>query len=111
MRLINTKDLSFEEYLNPHDCSYAIISHRWTDEEVSYEEYPLFRSGERSGYGWTKILEACRLARLENLDWVWIDTCCIDKVSYLHCEQALFLLRDMRTEVQCRAFGSDQLNV
>lgn len=34
--LIGTvQSLEFKEFLRPEECKYAIVSHRWTDEEVS----------------------------------------------------------------------------
>lgn len=81
MRLLHTADLIFKEFLQPEQCAYAIISHRWSDEEVSFEDFPLFRSSKRNGdsYGWNKILRGCEIARLQQIEWLWMDTCCIDK--------------------------------
>lgn len=76
MRLINTTTFEFKEFFNPRDVEYVIVSHRWTDEEVSYEEYPLYLSSARTaGRGWTKIQKACEIAKAADVSWVWIDTC------------------------------------
>ncbi|KAK3699976.1 hypothetical protein LTR37_016220 [Vermiconidia calcicola] len=89
MRLVHTTDLRFEEFLQPEKCVYAIISHRWTEEEVSFEAFPLHRSGQCKGYGWTKITRGCELARSDQIDWLWIDTCCIDKRSSAELSEAI----------------------
>ncbi|KAI6038188.1 hypothetical protein EDC04DRAFT_2698059, partial [Pisolithus marmoratus] len=31
--------------------------------------------------GYKKIIDACRQALKDDREWVWIDTCCIDKKS------------------------------
>ena len=41
MRLLDTTTLGFKEVYNPRDTSYAILSHRWSDEEVSFENFVL----------------------------------------------------------------------
>ena len=104
MRLINTKTLRFQEFFDPPP--YAILSHRWTDQgEVSFEEYNLIHEaahdGEISAFaskvaqiqrksGYKKILEFCRHAASSNgCQWVWIDTCCIDKKSSAELSEAI----------------------
>ncbi|KAK5163436.1 uncharacterized protein LTR77_010618 [Saxophila tyrrhenica] len=91
MRLINTTTLTFKEFLDPQKCHHAILSHRWTDEEVSYEDFLLHQQSAlpRHSLGWKKIREACELARLEQLEWLWVDTCCIDKRSSAELTEAI----------------------
>ena len=67
---------------------YAILSHRWTDMEVDYEEMvdlPKMEEGERDEIrerlGYRKILDTCLLAKRDGYKWVWVDTCCMDKRS------------------------------
>lgn len=73
MRLINTETLEFEE-VTSQNAEYAIISHRWGDDEVSYQDFLRDRDGARTGSGWQKITEGCRLARQFRYRWLWIDT-------------------------------------
>jgi hypothetical protein len=87
MRLLHTDYFTFHEFFDNDIPPYAILSHRWSDEEVSFQEFNLQRSkflrGETTSYGWSKIRQACELAqgrgprplRSDNLEWVWIDTC------------------------------------
>ncbi|KAK5163435.1 uncharacterized protein LTR77_010617 [Saxophila tyrrhenica] len=81
--------MTFKEFFNPRDVEDAIISHRWTNDEVSYQDYPQYLSGLRSGDGWTKILQACRIARFAGYLWVWYDSCCIDKRSSAELSEAI----------------------
>ena len=72
MRLLNAKLRTFKEFVGSDIPKYAIISHRWSDEEISYQD---FLDGRHEGYGWTKIVKACEIALERKHDWVWIDTC------------------------------------
>ncbi|KAH6869076.1 heterokaryon incompatibility protein-domain-containing protein [Thelonectria olida] len=88
-RLINTKTLDFEE---PGDqIPYAILSHRWLDEEVSFQEWcdrqTRSEIAERKGY--KKIRSFCREARDDGFDYVWVDTNCIDKANFSELSEAI----------------------
>jgi len=39
MRLINTRTLKLEEFIGQQIPQYAILSHTWGDEEVSYQDW------------------------------------------------------------------------
>ena len=82
---IDTKVLYFRD---DEITEYAILSHRWIDDtEINYEEMvglANMEKGERdairrrAGY---KVLDTCRQAQKDGYEWVWVDTCCIDKRS------------------------------
>lgn len=68
------------------DEPYAILSHRWTDYEITYRQYrDLDKSSLRRqvpqdhASGLSKILWGCHMARLDNIRYFWIDTCCINR--------------------------------
>ena len=85
--------------LELHDdesTSYAILSHRWTDLEVDYEEIVgLAKMDEedrdeiRQRPGYKKIQETCQQAKKDGYEWVWVDTCCIDKRSSAELSEAI----------------------
>ncbi|KAK4443141.1 heterokaryon incompatibility protein-domain-containing protein [Podospora aff. communis PSN243] len=79
MRLINTTTLQLEYFLDRSVPPYAILSHTWEEEEVTFQDMALPRPLNKKGYN--KIAETCRLARERNLAYAWVDTCCIDKTS------------------------------
>ncbi|KAK5124754.1 hypothetical protein LTR85_001467 [Meristemomyces frigidus] len=106
MRLLNTTTLKFKETYTPgtQDMKYAILSHRWGDDEVSYEdfvlaqqvdEYPDWwppsehgrRVKKRAGY--KKIKKFCSVAQELDYAWCWVDTCCIDKRSSAELSEAI----------------------
>lgn len=66
---------------------YAILSHTWGDEEVSFHD--IANSASKKLEGYEKIKRCCALARSQKLDTVWIDTCCIDKSSSAELSEAI----------------------
>ncbi|THU83776.1 HET-domain-containing protein [Dendrothele bispora CBS 962.96] len=87
-RMIHTVSLKLIEVSsNSPDTptpQYAILSHRWNSragQEISYEEFlqsPRSRATKRK-IGYQKILLGCKQARIDKLDYLWVDTCCIDQ--------------------------------
>ena len=88
MRLLNTKTLQIEEFAE-HRPSYAILSNKWGPGEVSSKDYHKPHDGIRTLNGYQKIYDLCKLARRRGLDWVWIDTCCIDKRDNSELSEAI----------------------
>ena len=76
---------------------YAILSHRWVDStEVDYEEMVDLAKMDRqeqdeirSRQGYKKIVETCEQAKRDGYEWLWIDTCCIDKRSSAELSEAI----------------------
>ena len=90
MRLLNAHDLHFKEFYDSDIPRYAILSHRWGREEVSFKEMRKSNGGKgKNGLGWDKIRSTCKLATKENFTWVWIDTCCINKDSSAELTEAI----------------------
>ncbi|KAI1052815.1 hypothetical protein LB506_010019 [Fusarium annulatum] len=88
MRLINTKTLEFREFFNENTPPYAILSHAWGDQEVTFQDWQnRQRVTWKSGY--SKILKACHQALNHNLEWLWVDTNCIDKGSSAELTEAI----------------------
>ncbi|KAG1752156.1 heterokaryon incompatibility protein-domain-containing protein [Suillus lakei] len=65
---------------------YAILSHRWLADSEEEFVYPLNVRNER---GFAKIRGACRQASRAGLEYIWIDTCCIDKTSSAELSEAI----------------------
>jgi hypothetical protein len=88
MRLLNTSTLLFEEFIGTDVPPYAILSHTWGDEEVSFKEMTTDPSC-KSKKGYAKISMSCQLAIADGLQYAWIDTCCIDKRSSAEVSEAI----------------------
>ncbi|KAL4064876.1 heterokaryon incompatibility protein-domain-containing protein [Scleroderma yunnanense] len=75
---------------------YAILSHRWIGKEIKYEEMvELAQMGEgerdeiRQRDGYKKIFYSCAQAAKDGHQWLWADTCCIDKRSSAELSEAI----------------------
>ena len=107
MRLLNVRTKTLKEFAPDSIPPYAIFSHTWTqEEEVTFQE---MNSGQTTGKkGLAKIVGCCRLAEAENLDYVWIDTCCIDKSSSSELSEAInSMYRWYEQATCCFAFLED----
>lgn len=106
MRLINTSTGLFREFQDDSQRPrYAILSHTWGDEEISYLDLLfltnaaattvsgvvqlLLKNPSRDSQGFKKVQKTCELARSRGLEWVWIDSCCIDKSSSAELSEAI----------------------
>lgn len=67
---------------------YAILSHTWGKEEVSFQDIQNLKSARRLE-GYRKIQSTCKQALQDGLRYVWIDTCCIDKKSSAELSEAI----------------------
>jgi hypothetical protein len=63
MRLLNTTTLEFEEFVGRPTEEYAILSHRWGDEEVSFKEYRKSRETLKHRAGYKKITQFCEISK------------------------------------------------
>ena len=90
MWLIDTNTLQLQFFLNTDDVKYAILSHRWQEDEVTLDEFRDQTPEIRAKKGYDKIAMCCRRARLiDGLSWAWVDTCCIDKRSSAELQEAI----------------------
>ena len=75
MRLINTQSLKFEEFEGQNVPAFAILSHRWEEQEVLFKDVD--RGTAVTKKGWKKITKCCEQAQNDGLKYLWVDTCCI----------------------------------
>ncbi|KAK9784096.1 hypothetical protein SCAR479_00655 [Seiridium cardinale] len=87
MRLLNVYTRSFEEYFDNNVPPYAILSHTWENEEVSFQEFHRPETTNKSGF--KKIEQFCLRAIDCGLNYGWVDTCCIDKTSSAELSEAI----------------------
>ncbi|KAF3009463.1 hypothetical protein E8E13_002265 [Curvularia kusanoi] len=87
MRLINTFTRQFEEFIGSNIPPYAILSHTWEEEEVTFRQY--LDGGCSDKKGFFKIDMTCRWAMKGGIGYAWVDTCCIDKSSSAELTEAI----------------------
>ncbi|KAF6832212.1 hypothetical protein CPLU01_06311 [Colletotrichum plurivorum] len=75
---------------------YAILSHTWGRDEVNFQEWEQLQEGDadtrariQAKRGFKKIEDACRIARGDEPDYLWVDTNCIDKKSSAELSEAI----------------------
>ena len=75
-------------------------------EEVSFQDLPQEYAKQMLGY--RKILSCCAQANSDGFDYVWIDTCCIDKRSSSELSEAINSMYSWyRNAEVCYAFLAD----
>lgn len=77
---------------------WAILSHTWdsnADNEVLFSDFEpsggvrIALPAAKLKPSWRKIELTCAQALQDGYDWVWIDTCCIDKSSSAELSEAI----------------------
>ena len=68
---------------------YAILSHTWGPDsgEVTFDD--LKNGSSKSKAGYAKIQFCGEQARKDNLQYFWVDTCCIDKTNLVELQEAI----------------------
>jgi hypothetical protein len=88
---------------------YAILSHTWGTEEEEEVTFDDIASGVgKSKPGYKKIQFCWEQARQDGFQYLWIDTCCIDKknkAELSHSIQSMF--RWYQTAAKCYVYLSD----
>jgi hypothetical protein len=111
MRLINTRTLQLEEFFDASIPKYAILSHTWEKEEILFSDMTDLDTARRKA-GFAKLQGACILAASQRCDYIWIDTCCIDKSSNAELSEAINSMYRWYKESQtCYAYLSDVTDV
>ena len=97
MRLLEMKapgEFSLIRVVTHNTLPYVILSHTWTDQEITYQD--LVSGAGKSKSGYEKIKFCAEKATRDGLQYFWVNTCCIDKTNRkLHvpmvskCEEVL----------------------
>jgi hypothetical protein len=68
---------------------YAILSHTWDSDEVTFSDFNGPKTKIRNKKGYKKIKHCCEQARKDGFEYAWVDTCCIDKSSSSELSEAI----------------------
>ncbi|KAK4462288.1 hypothetical protein QBC42DRAFT_268061 [Cladorrhinum samala] len=125
MRLLDTSTLRLVHKREGDVPPYAILSHTWggDDDEVSLSDIQElstsrlrlatndngpFKHRVTKKPGYAKIRDSARLAKSEGYDYIWIDTCCIDKTSSAELSEAInSMFRWYNEAAVCYAYLND----
>jgi hypothetical protein len=79
MRLLHSKTIEPREFPNrksPFIPNYAILSHTWEEQEISFQDIQKPHNALHGTAGYEKIKQCCYQAASDGFEYVWIDTCC-----------------------------------
>lgn len=106
MRLLNTESMRLEEFHGSNIPPYAILSHTWGKEEVSFQDLVVGDSPKLRGC--KKIIGCRNQAISDGYRYIWVDTCCIDKTSSAELSEAInSMFRWYREAEVCYAYLAD----
>jgi len=111
MYLINVVTYLLKYFVDIDDCpDYAALSHRWgaTEDELTFQEIEHITERTLQKLGWQKLVRSCEAAKNLKCDWVWIDTCCIDKKSNAELQEAINSMWNVYSKAAvCMAYLND----
>ncbi|KAH8892587.1 HET-domain-containing protein [Thozetella sp. PMI_491] len=91
MRLLDTEKLRLCEFADDAIPPYAILSHTWAREEVTLQDLLIGSSTQAAGF-----------------EYIWIDTCCIDKTDKAELSEAInSMYRWYQEALVCFAYLED----
>ncbi|KAF2264951.1 kinesin light chain 3 [Lojkania enalia] len=86
---------------------YAILSHRWGDSEVLFEDLEHDTYEEKTD-GYRKIKFCAKQAAQDQLQYFWVDTCCIDKWNVNELSMSInSMFRWYKNATKCYVFLTD----
>jgi hypothetical protein len=113
IRLLQRKpegEIVFREPTSGHTPAYAILSHTWEQEEVTFQDIEA-NAGicePVSKAGWRKIQFCADQAAADGLQYFWVDTCCIDKRNAVELGAAInSMFRWYENASRCYVYLSD----
>jgi hypothetical protein len=94
------------EFFESDIPKYAILSHRWGAEEVTYKD--LIDGTSKSKAGYSKIQFCGEQAKRNGLQYFWVDTCCIDKSNAVELQEAInSMFRWYQHAIKCYVYLPD----
>lgn len=106
MRLLNTRIFELKGFFTKEAPSYVILSHRWDEIEITFKD--VMKRRNLHAAGWSKVRNCCSFARKRGYQWVWIDTCCIDKRSSAELSESINSMYNWYKDAEeCYAYLND----
>ena len=89
LRIEEDGDFSLAEYIGRDIPQYAILSHTWGAEYEEVTLRDLVEGTGKSKAGYRKLTFCGKQATIDGLQYIWVDTCCIDKSSSAELSEAI----------------------
>lgn len=68
---------------------YAILSHTWHCEEITYDDFTNHQELSRHKPGYAKLLFCAQQATRDGLQYFHVDACCIDRANHVELQTAI----------------------
>nr|POE87385.1 vegetative incompatibility protein het-e-1 [Quercus suber] len=109
MRLLNVHTLTFDEFHHPNVPPYVVASHRWVrGHEITLQDMMKHTNTEKTGYQKVEGFVRYMTATLPHIEWLWIDTCCINQDSSREVSEAVnSMFRWYRRSAVCLTYLHD----
>jgi tetratricopeptide (TPR) repeat protein len=119
MRLLHFDELgrlALTNFENKTIPPYAILSHRWGDGEVLFEDVAsheifledLASEAYKDSQGYRKLQFCAERAAQDKLQYFWVDTCCIDKWNLRELSKSInSMFQWYKNAARCYVFLSD----
>ncbi|KAH9866750.1 hypothetical protein J1614_008443 [Plenodomus biglobosus] len=107
LECLSNGDFKLVSFNDENPPPYAILSHTWTEgQEVTHNELVAGTGKNKTGY--SKIRFCGRRAAADNLEYFWVDTCCIDKSTSHELSTAInSMFRWYQRASKCYVYLSD----
>jgi hypothetical protein len=101
-------ELSLTEDLHDDIPAYAILSHTWGDDKDEVDFDDLKHKSFKNKAGYAKIRFCGEQAKKDNVDYFWVDTCCINKANNTEYSEAInSMFRWYGKAVKCYVYMAD----
>jgi len=115
MYLVHVDTFELRYFPTVKDASaakYVTLSHRWAqapDDEPTFQELKQWSLTMRRKPGYLKLCEAANIVRRQgDCDWLWIDTCCINKDFSAELQEGINSMWEIYRQSQwCLVYLSD----
>ncbi|MCJ1326852.1 hypothetical protein MMC10_003518 [Thelotrema lepadinum] len=106
MRLLKAVGFELVDFAPDAIPKHAILSHTWGEGEVLFADIQDLSFKRKKAYN--KVQRACVQAQRDGFEYIWIDTCCIDKSSSADLSEAINSMYKWYEDADvCYAYLSD----
>jgi tetratricopeptide (TPR) repeat protein len=110
MRLLHVDELGnfiLTDFRGKTIPPYAILSHRWGSSEVLFNDV-MDKTYREKEDGYRKLEFCAKQAAQDNLQYFWVDTCCIDKWNLLELSKSInSMFQWYMNAIRCYVFLPD----
>ncbi|KAF2732684.1 hypothetical protein EJ04DRAFT_535920 [Polyplosphaeria fusca] len=88
METLESHELRVQNFVSSQvPTKYATLLHTWEEDEVALQDVQKGNAKRMKGY--QKLKNSCKRAHKDGYEWIWVDTCCIDKRSSAEPSEAI----------------------